>query len=76
MAGEFFKRIGQEIGAEFGRLSIQGRGEAANAIFSGSAYLPYGAGQLPPKMQQENANEGVQTSQEGPEKQLEIEHER
>lgn len=56
---EVFKQIMesgpvQEIGAELGRLGVQGQAEAANALFNGSAFVPYGEGQrgVEPEVQQ------------------------
>ena len=40
----------KEIGAELGRLGVQGQAEIAGALFNGStAYVPYGAGQQAPE---------------------------
>lgn len=38
-------RFVKEIGAELARLGVQGQAEAANALFNGQAYVPYGVGQ-------------------------------
>ena len=38
----------KEIGAELGRLGVQGQAEIAGALFNGSSYVPYGAGQQAP----------------------------
>ena len=46
----------QEMGAEMDRLMVQGRAEVANAMFNGSAFVPYGDGQREAK-----ASEPVQT---------------
>lgn len=37
-----------DIGAELGRLGVQGQMEMASAIFNGSAFVPYGPGQYTP----------------------------
>ncbi len=34
-----------EIGQELGRLGVQGQAELGSALFTGSAYVPYGQGQ-------------------------------
>ena len=39
----------KEIGAEMGRLGVQGQAEIAGALFSGNSYVPYGAGQQAPE---------------------------
>ena len=39
----------KEIGAELGRLGVQGQAEIAGALFNGSSYVPYGAGQQAPE---------------------------
>lgn len=40
-----FREAMQEIGSEIGRLAVQGRTEVANAMFNGTAFVPYGDGQ-------------------------------
>ena len=37
-----------DIGAELGRLGVQGQMEMASALFNGSAFVPYGPGQYTP----------------------------
>jgi hypothetical protein len=37
-----------DIGAEMGRLGVQGQMELASAIFGQSAFVPYGPGQYTP----------------------------
>lgn len=37
--------MASDIGAELGRLGVQGQAELAGALFNGNAYVPYGAGQ-------------------------------
>lgn len=39
----------KEMGAELGRLGVQGQAEIAGALFNGSSYVPYGAGQQSPE---------------------------
>ena len=34
---------------ELGRLGVQGQAEIAGALFNGSSYVPYGAGQQAPE---------------------------
>ena len=36
--------FGPEVGAELKRLGTQGQMELANALFNGSAFVPYGPG--------------------------------
>ena len=36
-----------EVGEEMSRMATQGQMELANAIFNGSAFVPYGPGQWP-----------------------------
>jgi hypothetical protein len=42
------KAIGPEVGAEVSRLGTQGSMELSNALFNGSAFVPYGPGQYTP----------------------------
>lgn len=37
-----------DIGAELGRLGVQGQMEMASALFTGNAFVPYGPGQYTP----------------------------
>ena len=37
-----------EIGAELGRLGVQGQMEMASALFSSNGFVPYGPGQYTP----------------------------
>lgn len=39
------KNFLSEVGAELGRLGVQGQMEAASALFNGGAFVPYGPGQ-------------------------------
>ena len=47
------KNFVPESKAEFKRLGIQGQSELANALFNGSAFVPYGPGQYTPDVEQE-----------------------
>ncbi len=38
-------KAASEIGQELGRLGVQGQAEFGSALFTGSAYVPYGQGQ-------------------------------
>jgi hypothetical protein len=38
-------KAASEIGQELGRLGVQGQAELGSALFTGSAYVPYGQGQ-------------------------------
>jgi hypothetical protein len=40
-----------DVGAEMGRLGVQGQMELASAIFNGSAFVPYGPGQYTPSVE-------------------------
>ena len=42
------KNFGAEVGVEMERLGTQGQMELANALFNGSAFVPYGPGQYTP----------------------------
>jgi hypothetical protein len=42
-----------DIGAELGRLGVQGQMELASAIFGNGAFVPYGPGQYTPKPEHE-----------------------
>jgi hypothetical protein len=37
-----------DVGAELGRLGVQGQMEMASVLFNGSAFVPYGPGQYTP----------------------------
>ena len=43
--GQLVSGVAQDIGAELGRLGVQGQAELAGALFNGNAYVPYGEGQ-------------------------------
>jgi hypothetical protein len=53
-------KIMGDIGAEMGRLAVQGRAELAQALFSdtSNSYVPYGAGQFSPEQENENNRGG------------------
>ena len=58
-------KLFEEVGAELKRLGTQGAMELANALFNGSAFVPYGPGQYTPtpemeKQGQEQSREGLQ----------------
>ncbi len=56
----------KEIGAELGRLGVQGQAEIAGALFNGSSYVPYGAGQQAPEAAaQESPVQEQQVEQSG-----------
>ena len=44
---EGLRNAGAEVGAELSRLGTQGAAELSSAIFHGSSFVPYGAGQQP-----------------------------
>jgi hypothetical protein len=46
-----------EIGAELKRLGVQGSMELASALWNGSAFVPYGPGQYPPRPGQDPASD-------------------
>lgn len=50
--------LGHEAKAEFSRLGVHGSMEAASALFSGNAFVPYGPGQYTPQPEHEQAREG------------------
>ena len=58
-AKEMLGDMRAEMGAELGRLGVQGQAEMANALFNGSAFLPYGEGQRSPEVQQAQDAPGV-----------------
>lgn len=47
-----------EVSAELGRMGIQGAAELPSALFTGNAYVPYGAGQIPVGLDS-NDNSGI-----------------
>ena len=51
-----------EVSAELGRLGTQGSMEAANALFNGSAFVPYGPGQYTPTSEMDKANQGQEVA--------------
>ncbi len=50
------KDFGPDVTAEMSRLGTQGQMEMANALFNGSAFVPYGPGQYTPMPE---LNQGV-----------------
>lgn len=54
--------IGPEVGAELGRLGTQGQMELANAIFNGSAFVPYGPGQYTPTPEMEQPQQSQEVA--------------
>ena len=65
------ENVGSEVGAELSRLGTQGQMEMANALFNGSAFVPYGPGQYTPtpELNQGGQEQGV----EQPEQQQQLE---
>lgn len=62
--------FGEDVTAELKRLGTQGAMELANALFNGSAFVPYGPGQYTPtpemeKAGQEQGMEGLERANEG-----------
>jgi hypothetical protein len=51
--GQILSDVAQDIGAEMGRLGVQGQAELAGALFNGNAYVPYGEGQTGVEAQQQ-----------------------
>jgi hypothetical protein len=54
------KDLVPETGAELKRLGVQGQMELANALFNGSAFVPYGPGQYTPTQEQGQTPENTQ----------------
>jgi hypothetical protein len=50
--GLSLSNILSDIGAELGRLGVQGQMEMASALFNGNAFVPYGPGQYTPTQEQ------------------------
>ncbi|AMV24090.1 hypothetical protein VT84_06815 [Gemmata sp. SH-PL17] len=65
------KDIGPEVGAEFNRLGVQGAAEIANVLFTGSGFVPYGAGQHTHAPEPGPAQEAPQMDHQPPEHQQE-----
>lgn len=61
--GQILSDMAQDIGAELGRLGVQGQAELAGALFNENAYVPYGAGQNAPEP--EKAQEHQQELERG-----------
>lgn len=55
----------KEIGAELGRLGVQGQAEIAGALFNGNSYVPYGAGQQAAEAPQQAPVQEQQVEQTG-----------
>ena len=45
LSGLNLDKILGDVGAELGRLGVQGQAELGAALFQGNAYVPYGQGQ-------------------------------
>ena len=56
------KNFVPDVAAEAKRLGTQGQMELANALFNGSAFVPYGPGQYTPSPEIEKANQGQETT--------------
>jgi hypothetical protein len=52
--------FGPEVSAELKRLGTQGQMELANALFNGSAFVPYGPGQYTPAQEMEKTGQDQQ----------------
>ena len=64
---DFFKGLKNFVPqgkAELKRLGAQGSMELANALFNGSAFVPYGPGQNPKNFEREQAGSQEQAVQE------------
>lgn len=59
---ERIMQIGPEAAAEGNRLAIQGSMELANALFNGSAFVPYGPGQYTPTPEMEQQSHGQESA--------------
>ena len=53
------KQAASEIGQEMNRQGVQGKAELAHALFSGTAYVPYGRGQQVHLQEQSREREGM-----------------
>ncbi|MGA2253579.1 MAG: hypothetical protein ABSG53_02875 [Thermoguttaceae bacterium] len=64
-------RFIKETGHELGRMGVQGQAELGSALFTGSAYVPYGQGQNRDgavqgmEGQQQEAQQDIQRENEG-----------
>ena len=58
------KKAGQEMWAEVKRMGEQGRMELANALFNGSAFVPYGEGQRPAEAELDNTTKDKELERE------------
>jgi hypothetical protein len=52
-----------DVAAEIKRLRTQGAMESANALFNGSAFVPYGPGQYTPTPEMEQGNKGEEVAE-------------
>jgi hypothetical protein len=57
------KNFGPEVGAELSRLGTQGQMELANALFNGSAFVPYGPGQYTPTPEMDRGSKEPESPQ-------------
>ena len=57
------KNFAPEAGAELKRLGTQGSMELANALFNGSAFVPYGPGQYTPTPEMDKASPGQEAAE-------------
>ncbi|MBI1314927.1 hypothetical protein GC176_26845 [bacterium] len=64
MSRELFKEILSDVGAELGRLGVQGQMEMASALFNGDAFVPYGPGQITPEAAPDLAAEQIEMPQQ------------
>jgi hypothetical protein len=60
-----FSDIVGDIGAEMGRLGVQGQMELASAIFGGDAFVPYGPGQYTPSPEHGLGQEAIAPPDQG-----------
>ena len=58
-----FKNFGAEVTSELHRLGVQGQMELANALFNGSAFVPYGPGQYTPGPEQGMGIQGQEAAE-------------
>lgn len=63
---ERVQAMGSETGAELKRLGVQGSMELSNALFNGSAFVPYGPGQYTPSPGQASSPESAQPDSQPP----------
>jgi hypothetical protein len=63
-----------EIGAELGRLGVQGQMELASALFNSSGFVPYGPGQYTPTPEVGKGNQEHEVQKAEPQHGQEREH--